>query len=77
MRVPGGTEASRLSPIGHPVEDRVRHVLLAQLAPEPFRLLCGDVKRRTVVPGAHVALADLRQLDDAAVLLDEAGGARI
>ena len=45
------------------VEDRVRHVPLAQLAAQPLGLVGGDVEDRRLVAGAHVALADLGQLD--------------
>ena len=48
---------------------------LEELAAQPIRLAGGDLEDLRVVAAAHVALADLGQLDDAAVLLEEAGGA--
>jgi hypothetical protein len=51
-------------------------VLLEQLAAQPVGLGAGDREPVAVVAGAHVALADLGQLDDAAVLLDQPRGAR-
>ncbi len=59
------------------VEDRVRHVLLAKLAAEPLGLLRRDLERVTGVAGADVAAAGLGQLDHAAILFDESGGARV
>ena len=58
------------------VVDRVRHVTLEQLAAEPFGLAGGDVEHRVLVAAAHVALADLGQLDDAPVLVEQPRGAR-
>ena len=51
-------------------------MLLAQLTAQPLGLLRRDVERRVGVAGADVALADLGQLDDPAVLLDEPRGPR-
>ena len=60
-----------------PVEDRVRHVLLAQLAAQPLGLLRGDLERCVGIARADVAAADVGQLDDSAVLLDEPGRAAV
>jgi len=50
-------------------------VLLVQLAAQPLGLVGGDVEDRGFIAGADVALADLGQLDAAAILVEEAGGA--
>ena len=63
-------------PDGQAVVDAVRHVLLEQLAAQPVGLRARDGEHVRLVAGAHVALADLGQLDRPAVLLDEPGGPR-
>ena len=49
---------------------------LEQLAAQPLGLAGGDVEDRVLVAAAHVALADLGQLDDAPILVEQPRGAR-